>query len=82
MSFMKYIVFKKNNFEEMVIFSKTMQHIYVANALHVRDCVVSAGQFICDNHEIDIALIGDSISIGVSSRPEKDRELFLEQFGD
>lgn len=78
MSFMKYIVVQDSGFEEMFIFSNTRQHVDVANCLSAKQ-IVSAGQCIIDGEFS--RFIGDSISLGVCSRPQ-DHKLFLKQFGD
>lgn len=73
--FMKYIVIKNHGFEEMVIFSNTMNHCDVAHRLGAK--AISAGR--CRLDRSSCSFVGESVSLGILSRPE-DKNLFLKQF--
>jgi len=68
MSKIKYVVFDNGLVEDMIIFSDLTQHADVARGLEV----VSAGFIqIFDG----VCCYGDSISLGVKSRPEEDEKI-------
>jgi hypothetical protein len=77
----KYIVYQTpNGNEEMIIFSATQNHRTIANKFITEingNKIVSAG-FISiypGNDELIINCYGDSISLEVKSRPEKDKKI-------
>lgn len=83
MNGMKYIVFESPGmgFKEMAIFSNTIEHKKAAISLIgplYEDYIVSAG-FMDMNH-YGVGFFGESVSLGVKSDPESDKELFNRQF--
>ena len=69
----KYVVFEENGIEDMIIFSSLQQHVDVVSSGDLNP--VSAGRI---DHGLHCS--GDSLSLGLESRPEEDREIARRMF--
>ena len=75
----KYIVFKQDHLEDIIIFSGLQQHVDIANKLNLT--VVSAGFIKFVPLEDYIECYGDSFSLKVKSRPEEDAQIARRALG-
>lgn len=76
---MKYIVYKNNGEEYMITFpgdAGEPQHLEIADALGLKDRV-AAGFFMEINGKK--RFMGESMSMGLKSRGEVDRDLYINQ---
>lgn len=74
---LKYIVISHGDFEAMITFPDTMEHVGMALNLNIlKDNIKSAG-FINDKLQCH----GHSHSLGINSRPEKDTALLKFNLG-
>ena len=69
----KYVVFEENGIEDMIIFSSLQQHVDIVTSSDLNP--VSAGRI---DHGLHCS--GDSISLGLNSRPEEDRAIARRMF--
>ena len=77
MGFAKYIVIREiDGTELMYVFSNTINHAsFLKNNLKPKEAVVSAGfvsVFVNNDNEPECNCLGESVTIGVKARPEKD----------
>jgi hypothetical protein len=77
---LKYIIHNIAGYPEPVIFGPGYQHDMMARLIGVKDNVVSAGFLQITTK--GVRCYGESLSLGVSSRPIEDSELINAQGGD
>lgn len=86
MDYGKYIIGKVGAIERIVMFDAGQDHGVMATALFGgHDYIVAAGQIRILMHagqgKIKVQCFGESVSIGISSRPDEDAELAAEMLG-
>lgn len=77
----KYIVIDTGLNDEMIIFSFTLNHNDVARNFDGK--VISAGfiQFSSENDEVVASCYGESVSLGIKSKPETDNIIAAQLLG-